>query len=348
MTTRRTTPPSRSSPATAGTSFPLTCNDDGAGCTGFTSIAAASNVAAGTDLFIRIGGYNGSVGTGTVTLTSTPGGGGPANDECSGAVPLVNGTSQAYDTTSASTSAPAWPCAGGGGSDIWYSYTTSALSDVTVETCGSSYDTAIEIFSGDCSSSCPSSATTTSAASRAPRPRSACRLAPSSASASGASPLAAGRARCCSFDRSTQPDDSFEDNDTCQTASALTTGIYQGLFCSLTDADFYEVSLGANDILDFVIFDTPNEDIDLNLYDSSCNLINFFDARRALLPAGGTAQTVIVEVFVDPNFAGVGCLNYDIDMSVAPTPARRSGPMPSRRTTTARPPSPSRTAATPV
>ena len=86
------------------------------------------------------------------------------------------------------------------------------------------------------------------------------------------------------FDCSTQPDDSFEDNDTCQTASALTTGIYQGLFCSLTDADFYEVSLGANDILDFVIFDTPNEDLDLNLYDSSCNLINSFDTDGLTYP----------------------------------------------------------------
>merc|ERR1739841_236875 len=56
----------------------VTCNDDGSGCSVFTSIAAASGVPAGTDLLIRIGGYQGAVGTGTVTLTSTPsGGGGP-------------------------------------------------------------------------------------------------------------------------------------------------------------------------------------------------------------------------------------------------------------------------------
>ena len=313
-----------------GNLVPLTCNDDGAGCTGFTSIAAASNVAAGTDLFIRIAGFNGAAGFGTVTLTSSPGGGGPANDECSGAVPLVNGTSQAYDTTSASTSAPAWPCAGGGGSDIWYSYTTSALSDVTVETCGSSYDTAIEIFSGDCSALVPivcnddfcGLQSTATAFSVPAGTELRIRV---GGFAAGSGPGTVLLTEGAPFDCSTQPDDSFEDNDTCQTASALTTGIYQGLFCSLTDADFYEVSLGANDILDFVIFDTPNEDLDLNLYDSSCNLINSFDTDGLTYPAGGTAQTVIVEVFVDPNFSGVGCLNYDIDMSVAPDPCATLG-----------------------
>ncbi|MEC8511373.1 MAG: hypothetical protein VX015_04440 [Planctomycetota bacterium] len=308
----------------------LICNDDGAGCTGFTSTASASNIPAGTDLFIRIGGFNGAVGTGTVTLSSTPGGGGPGGDECSGAVPLVNGVSQSYDTTTASSSIPAWPCAAGGGSDIWYSYTTTALSDVAVETCGSSYDTAIEIFSGDCTALVPLVCNDD-----------ACGL-QSTATAFGVPAGTELRIRVggfngssgpgtvlltegAPFDCSVQPDDSFEDNDTCQTAAALTTGIYQGLFCSLTDSDFYEVSLGATDILNFNILDTPNEDLDLNLYDSSCNLINFFDTDGLSYPASGTAQTVIVEVFVDPNFAGVGCLNYDIDMSVAPDPCSTLG-----------------------
>ena len=93
-----------------------------------------------------------AVGTGTVTLTSTPsGGGGPGPDECAGAVPLLDGVSRSFDTSSATSSAPAWPCAGSGGSDIWYSYTT-ALSGSDVTTCGSSYDTAVEIFSGSCGS----------------------------------------------------------------------------------------------------------------------------------------------------------------------------------------------------
>ena len=132
---------------------PLTCNDDDASCSSFTSIAEVSDVPAGTDLLIRVGGFNGEVGTGTVTLTSTPGSG--AADECAGAVPLVEGVSRSFDTSTATTSAPAWPCASGG-SDIWFTYTTAiASSDVTVETCGSSYDTAIQIFSGSCGSLTP-------------------------------------------------------------------------------------------------------------------------------------------------------------------------------------------------
>ena len=50
----------------------MICNDDGAGCSGFTSTAIAGGLTSGTDLFIRIGGYAGAAGTGTVTLTTSP------------------------------------------------------------------------------------------------------------------------------------------------------------------------------------------------------------------------------------------------------------------------------------
>ena len=54
-----------------------------------------------------------------------------------------------------------------------------------------------------------------------------------------------------------------------------------GLFCSLADSDFYSFTLGANDILDVAVIDTANEDLDLNLFDSSCNLIQFFNTGPA-------------------------------------------------------------------
>ena len=53
-------------------------------------------------------------------------------------------------------SSPDWACGVGGGPDIWYSYTTTGDDIVTVSTCGTAaYDTAIEIFSGDCANPQP-------------------------------------------------------------------------------------------------------------------------------------------------------------------------------------------------
>ena len=49
----------------------LACNDDGSGCSGFTSLMTAT-VSCGTQYLVRLGAY-GSTGFGTGTLTITPG-----------------------------------------------------------------------------------------------------------------------------------------------------------------------------------------------------------------------------------------------------------------------------------
>ncbi|MEZ6016782.1 MAG: LamG domain-containing protein [Planctomycetota bacterium] len=71
------------------------------------------------------------------------------NDECATAAPLALG-SIAFDTTAATPSAPAWACALGGGPDVWYEFTAPQNARYTFETCGSSYDTSLEIFGGTC------------------------------------------------------------------------------------------------------------------------------------------------------------------------------------------------------
>lgn len=76
------------------------------------------------------------------------------NDECAQAQVLSVG-SVAFDTTTATQSVTAWPCAGGGGPDLWYSYTAAANSTVTLSTCGSTYDTALEVFTGTCAALVP-------------------------------------------------------------------------------------------------------------------------------------------------------------------------------------------------
>ncbi len=116
------------------------CNDDACGLQSTVSFPAVS----GTTYLFRIGGYNGASGAGTFDITLTP----PlTNDECLNALALINGTTP-FATIGASTSAPAWPCAAGG-TDIWYAFTASGL-QVDIDTFGSGYDTALELFQGDC------------------------------------------------------------------------------------------------------------------------------------------------------------------------------------------------------
>ncbi|MEC8512198.1 MAG: hypothetical protein VX015_08645 [Planctomycetota bacterium] len=126
------------------------CNDDFGGCSGFTS-QVDFPATSGTEYFIRIGGYTeGDAGAGQILLTEPPSAGAPG-DECDDAFPLAPATPTAFDTTVMTQSAPAWTCGVGGGPDIWFSYTTTGNDVVSVSTCGTAaYDTAIEIFSGDC------------------------------------------------------------------------------------------------------------------------------------------------------------------------------------------------------
>ncbi len=73
------------------------------------------------------------------------------NDECATATTLTAGVALPFDTSSASLSAPAWPCAGASTSpDLWYVFTATVTATHRFETCGSSYDTALQVFSGSC------------------------------------------------------------------------------------------------------------------------------------------------------------------------------------------------------
>jgi hypothetical protein len=80
-----------------------------------------------------------------VALTATAS---AQNDDCANAIPLSVGT-VAFSTVNATTSAPAWPCANGG-TDIWYTFAATSNADLRISTCGSSYDTALEVFTGTC------------------------------------------------------------------------------------------------------------------------------------------------------------------------------------------------------
>lgn len=69
------------------------------------------------------------------------------NDDCGGALSVVNGPNGPYSNAGATTSSPAWPCANGG-ADVWYSYVALGAGTLTVDVCGASYDSALEVFDG--------------------------------------------------------------------------------------------------------------------------------------------------------------------------------------------------------
>ena len=73
------------------------------------------------------------------------------NDECSSATALPVG-STAFDTTAATTSSDPAGCSSAFGKDVWFSYTATSTSDVTFDTCGSSFDTVLEVYVGSCGS----------------------------------------------------------------------------------------------------------------------------------------------------------------------------------------------------
>jgi hypothetical protein len=122
------------------------CNDDGGVCP-TNELASHLSVAveAGTTYLVRVGGYNGDTGDFTLTVTSPS----PANDACASAVAIGNGTT-AFDTTCSTRDGTdtCRPTATAG--DVWYSYTATCTGNFVLDTCGSSYDTDISVYSGAC------------------------------------------------------------------------------------------------------------------------------------------------------------------------------------------------------
>jgi hypothetical protein len=120
----------------------LVCNDDACSFQSTASWAAT----AGTTYLVRVGGWNGSIGTFGLDMSVAPA---VTNDECSTAIAVVDGTNGPFFNLGATNSPEIWPC-GNGGSDVWFSYTASKAGEVTIDVCGGDYDSCMEVFDGAC------------------------------------------------------------------------------------------------------------------------------------------------------------------------------------------------------
>jgi subtilisin-like proprotein convertase family protein len=123
------------------------CNDDGTGCTGFTSTLSFP-VSAGTSYWVRVAGYNGATGTGNLTISCNGDVEFPENDECGDAITLTVGPSGSCpanavegDMSMATTSPGTAPsCLIAGLTDVWYAFNsgdnTSILWNIDMITLG--------------------------------------------------------------------------------------------------------------------------------------------------------------------------------------------------------------------
>jgi hypothetical protein len=135
----------------------VVCNDDS--YSGGNSACGSGNYAsgvavsmnAGVNYYIRISGYSGA--TGVFQLRAIGGGGTapmpPANDNCQDRQGVGVGAPIAFDTTNATTDGPSVAgCSFSGqvDKDIWYNYPAQTTGDLTVSTCGSSFNTRIAVY----------------------------------------------------------------------------------------------------------------------------------------------------------------------------------------------------------
>src|SRR5690242_8993943 len=99
--------------------------------------------------------YGGPGGTPTPTPTATASST-PTNDQCSGAIVLSNGITRIDSTASATSTGDSFPtCQSSFGKGIWYTFTPAISGTVTVSTCGSNFDTVVQVYTGSCAALSP-------------------------------------------------------------------------------------------------------------------------------------------------------------------------------------------------
>ncbi|MEZ4802914.1 MAG: CUB domain-containing protein [Gelidibacter sp.] len=143
--------------STAGSNFTTRLGILSGSCAALNCVTASTasadltfTAAPNTTYFIYITAANGVFGNYTLTLTELfP----PANDTCTNAIAISCGGTASGSTTTATTTGAPGTCvetlntAGG----VWYSFASGpSISDVSVDTFGSTFDTKLGVFRGTC------------------------------------------------------------------------------------------------------------------------------------------------------------------------------------------------------
>jgi hypothetical protein len=80
----------------------------------------------------------------------------PSNDQCSGAIPMTAGALYGLNTANAtSTGDPTPVCQTNFGKGVWYTFPPTVSGIANISTCGSDFDTALQVYTGNCESLMP-------------------------------------------------------------------------------------------------------------------------------------------------------------------------------------------------
>ena len=119
----------------------LSCNDDSGGL----QSRIATWVEAGETYRIRVSGYNGASGD-VVFNVSGPAIETPRNDDCPDA--KVIGPCVYHGTTTSASNDSTGSCTSSYGNDVWFVYTAERSEILSLDTCGSDFDTVISVHTG--------------------------------------------------------------------------------------------------------------------------------------------------------------------------------------------------------
>jgi hypothetical protein len=120
---------------------------------GWILSAAESELTSSNNTGLMVDDYYGNYAPRTIHITQRP-----ANNDCSDAIIVGNGAT-AFSTAGATTDGPSEPncsfCCSDPqvNQDIWFRYTATCTGTVRVELCGSSYDTKVAVYLGNCPTS---------------------------------------------------------------------------------------------------------------------------------------------------------------------------------------------------
>jgi Calcineurin-like phosphoesterase/Bacterial pre-peptidase C-terminal domain len=122
----------------------VAANDD---CCGGRQSQTSFPAQAGTTYHIAIDGYNAATGNTTLNWTTTTP---PSNDNFTAAQTLTGTTGTQTGSNKNASKEPGEPNHAGnqGGASIWYSWTATAGTPVTITTSGSSFDTLLAVYTG--------------------------------------------------------------------------------------------------------------------------------------------------------------------------------------------------------
>jgi len=124
------------------------CNDDNGPACASQQASVVFEGFPGVTYHILAGGWNSATGNLQIVATSAL-----VNDGCASAIPLYFGVPLSLSNTNASSSGDPTPvCASNGlfGKGVWFSFVSPVTGPVPISTCGSSFNTVLDVFTGTC------------------------------------------------------------------------------------------------------------------------------------------------------------------------------------------------------